>query len=53
MDLRGPDFDHCLLKDTRRLKKIPEMSEEEYQKAIDDAYDAYRKVFKEYLKKEK
>lgn len=44
MDLRGPDHKHCLLKDTREVKEIPHMSDEEYQLIIDRAIEEWKKV---------
>lgn len=37
LDLRGYNSKKCLLKDTRKVKQIPHMSDEEYQKKIDRA----------------
>ena len=37
LDLRGYNSKKCLLKDTRKVKQIPYMSDEEYQKKIDRA----------------
>lgn len=44
MDLRGPDHKHCLLKDTREVKEIPHMNDEEYQLIIDRAIEEWKKV---------
>lgn len=43
MDLRGPDHSHCLLKDTRKVKEIPKLSNEEYQAIVDQAIEAWGK----------